>query len=202
MERLAIKKLNEWDDDILEQAVKLFVVGFLHELIQSMKIEAATLVAALKHSFRKDHYWVAVQDGKAVGILAVSTSEGRSHAFDGAILRRELGLFKGGIVRSILYRELQKPMSMPTRQGYIESVTTAEEARGQGVASRLLRHIFDTAECDEFVLEVMDTNTSAIRLYERLGFVLFDKKKAGYFLRKMGINERLYMKRTAAAFGQ
>ncbi len=54
------------------------------------------------------------------------------------------------------------------------SMWVSPDARGRGVGERLARVAIDFARGDGFVairLEVVDTNESAIRLYERLGFV-------------------------------
>jgi ribosomal protein S18 acetylase RimI-like enzyme len=195
MDELSIRKLSELDDRCLEQTVRLFIDGFLQEMMDRTKFEAPLLVEVLKQSFLKDHYYVGLLDHNVVGILAVSTEDGRSHVLDKRKLQRELGFIKGGMIYTILYKELQRPMNMPRNQCYIESVTTDAGARGKGVASKLLHYLFDTLPYDEFVLEVADSNVKAIMLYDRLGFVLFKKKKADLITRMGGIRERLYMKK-------
>lgn len=195
MDELSIRKLSELDDRYLEQTVRLFIEGFLQEMLDRTKIEVPVLVETLKQSFLRDHYYVGLLDEKVVGILAVSTDDGRSHALDKRKLQRELGFIRGGMIYAILYRELQRPMNMPRNQCYIESVTTDAAARGKGVASKLLHYLFDTLPYDEYVLEVVDSNEKAIKLYDRLGFVLFKRKKADLFTRMGGIRERLYMKK-------
>ena len=44
---------------------------------------------------------------------------------------------------------------------------------------------------NEYILEVVDANTSAIRLYEKLGYVEFARKPAP---KKSGFNYFVYMK--------
>lgn len=199
MEEGSIKNLAELDESYLEHAVRLFVKSFLQETGYLASFDTSVLVRAIKHSFLKDHYYAALQDDQVMGIVALSTSRGgRSHVLNPKQLRSELGPIKGQMIHAILRNELEKPMVLTDRQCYVESVTTAQEARGKGVATRLMRHLFDTLDYDEYILEVVDTNVKAIQLYERLGFAIFERKKAGFFLRRMGINERLYMRKMTA----
>lgn len=195
MAQLTIRNLAELDDRFLDQTVRLFVEGFFKTMGDSIKLDVQTIAKGVKHSFIKDHYYAALLDGKVLGILAVSTNRGRSHAFDKSVLQRELGYFKGTMLYFFLKKELQNPVDLRDDQIYIESVTTSEDARGKGVATSLMNFLFDSLNGKEFVLEVVDTNANAIRLYEKLGFVLFKRKKAGFLDKKGGFNERLYMKR-------
>ena len=54
----------------------------------------------------------------------------------------------------------------------ISAVCTDDAVRGQGIAGRLVRRVASTiaARGDRAILHVAETNTGAIRLYERLGF--------------------------------
>ncbi|GCF07662.1 GNAT family N-acetyltransferase [Dictyobacter arantiisoli] len=60
--------------------------------------------------------------------------------------------------------------------GYIKRVIVHPEQRGHGYARHLLEHIVNHAKSelglDQIDLHVWDQNTSAIRLYESLGFEL------------------------------
>ncbi len=58
-------------------------------------------------------------------------------------------------------------------EGSIQNVGVIPEFRGQGIAKQLLHyslHGFLSAGCRKVTLEVTTHNTSAIRLYERVGF--------------------------------
>lgn len=60
----------------------------------------------------------------------------------------------------------------PTGWTEISAVCTLPEQRGQGLASRLVCALVDSirARSEGAFLHVLSTNTSAIRLYEKLGF--------------------------------
>ncbi|KAI9758273.1 MAG: N-alpha-acetyltransferase 30 [Chaenotheca gracillima] len=69
-------------------------------------------------------------------------------------------------------------------RGYIAMLAVREEYRGQGIATKLVRMAIDAmiaGDADEIALETEITNTAAIKLYERLGF-LRSKRLHRYYL--------------------
>ena len=63
-------------------------------------------------------------------------------------------------------------------------LAVASAHRGKGIATKLVRMAIDAMtekRADEIVLETEDSNTAAMRLYERLGF-LRSKKLHRYYL--------------------
>lgn len=72
----------------------------------------------------------------------------------------------------------------PTRRGYIAMLAVSAAHRGHGVATSLVRRGIDAMaeqDADEVVLETEESNSPAIRLYERLGFFR-SKKLHRYYL--------------------
>ncbi|KAJ9625379.1 uncharacterized protein PV06_07611 [Exophiala oligosperma] len=69
-------------------------------------------------------------------------------------------------------------------RGYIAMLATKETFRGQGIATTLVSRAIDLMiekDADEIALETEETNTAAMKLYERLGF-LRSKKLHRYYL--------------------
>jgi len=65
-----------------------------------------------------------------------------------------------------------------TRMARLYSIAVAEEARGRGIAQTLLQELENEAEEEDrffMRLEVAKENAGAIRLYEKLGYVVFDE---------------------------
>ena len=62
----------------------------------------------------------------------------------------------------------------------IVSVATRVEARRQGIAEKLLKHILYCGECHSAFLEVGVTNAPAQKLYEKMGFKLMGTRKKYY----------------------
>lgn len=69
-------------------------------------------------------------------------------------------------------------------RGYIAMLATKEEHRGKGIAITLVSKAIDLMierNADEIALETEETNTAAMKLYEKLGF-LRSKKLHRYYL--------------------
>ncbi|KAI9836159.1 MAG: N-alpha-acetyltransferase mak3 [Sclerophora amabilis] len=69
-------------------------------------------------------------------------------------------------------------------RGYVAMLAVRKEYRGQGIATKLVRMAIDAMierNADEIALETEITNTAAIKLYERLGF-LRSKRLHRYYL--------------------
>ncbi|KAL2045602.1 hypothetical protein N7G274_002030 [Stereocaulon virgatum] len=84
-----------------------------------------------------------------------------------------------GVVISKLEPHRGGPM-----RGYIAMLAVREEYRGRGVATKLVRMAVDVMverDADEIALETEITNTAAMKLYERLGF-LRSKRLHRYYL--------------------
>jgi peptide alpha-N-acetyltransferase len=80
--------------------------------------------------------------------------------------------------------EVHSSHSPPTRRGYIAMLAVASPYRGHGVATALVKKALQAMaerNADEIVLETEETNTAAMRLYERLGFIR-SKKLHRYYL--------------------
>jgi peptide alpha-N-acetyltransferase len=80
--------------------------------------------------------------------------------------------------------EHQSPRSPSTLRGYIAMLVVSDAYRNRGIATTLVRKAIDAMiarDADEVVLETEVTNTAAMKLYERLGF-LRSKKLHRYYL--------------------
>jgi ribosomal protein S18 acetylase RimI-like enzyme len=107
---------------------------------------------------------------------------------------KHLGL--KGIVASILFKaEFEQIsgdlMAANDTTACIDFIATLPEFRGQGVASELINHICSLPQYREFlILNVVDTNIQAVRLYERLGFTEF-RRVEKHYPKRVGINAYL-----------
>ena len=86
-------------------------------------------------------------------------------------------------VAGVVICKLETHRSGPMR-GYIAMLATDIPYRGQGIATMLVCKAIDlmiAQDADEIALETEETNSSAMRLYEKLGF-LRSKKLHRYYL--------------------
>ncbi len=83
----------------------------------------------------------------------------------------------------VVVSKLEPHRGGPLR-GYIAMLATKDSYRGKGIATALVRMALDTMiarDADEVALETEETNSAAMKLYERLGF-LRSKKLHRYYL--------------------
>lgn len=128
----------------------------------------------------------AFEDGHLVG-LAGFQLEGRSLAnISGRAIAKEFGWFRSlprMMWGSILER---KPAA---DELLMDGIVVKADHRGRGIGSMLLDEVFELArrEGKRVVrLEVVNTNPSARRLYERKGFVPTTTEKVPFLRRRMG----------------
>ncbi|KAJ5683919.1 N-alpha-acetyltransferase 30 [Penicillium maclennaniae] len=83
----------------------------------------------------------------------------------------------------VVISKLEPHRGGPLR-GYIAMLAVNKEYRGRGIATKLVRMAIDAMierDADEIALETEITNTAAMKLYERLGF-LRSKQLHRYYL--------------------
>jgi ribosomal protein S18 acetylase RimI-like enzyme len=81
----------------------------------------------------------------------------------------------------------------------MDGIAVAENARGQGVGTQLLRRIIEHARSSRFSavrLDVIEGNERAKQLYEREGFVVTKSQKFEYLRWLLGFGGSATMSRT------
>lgn len=192
---MEIKPASALGEDIRKKISDIFVDGFI-QWLQYFSKDSEKLSRAFAHMFVLDAFYAAVMDGQPVGIAACTDGKSPSIRLQSKELRRHLGLIMGTIAGKILKKELENhPYPFPLEPGWgsVEFVATDAKHRGKGVAAAIIRHIFAETPYSTYILEVADTNTSAVRLYEKLGFREFMRipQKHG---KQSGIDHLVYMK--------
>ena len=71
----------------------------------------------------------------------------------------------------------------------------SSEFRKMGAAENLITHIIENTDFPAYILEVADTNTAAVNLYEKIGFTEFHRVEQRY-KKQSGFNYYLYMRYT------
>jgi ribosomal protein S18 acetylase RimI-like enzyme len=193
---MEIKRAVEFDDAIRERISEIFAGAFGKDLRFFSK-DARKLVKAFSHMFVLEYFYVAVIDEKIVGITACMNERCFCIRHDKKILKKHLGTIKGLIADSVLNNYFNRypkyPLEMDEKTASVEFVATAPEYKKKGVATGLMNYIFTLPEYDKYMLEVADTNTNALTLYEKLGYKEVYRIKQR-FSKHIGINYLLYMK--------
>ncbi|WP_449354814.1 GNAT family N-acetyltransferase [Virgibacillus natechei] len=191
MGEFTFKRLSDLEDAYIEQVTKLFVNGFYDELVQISK-DKQKLIRLFASSLIKEHFFVALDNSQVIGITAFATKTQASQIVDKEVTIKEFGNMKGRLLASILNK---KNTHIKGNQCNIEKVATAIEYRGKGVATQLINHILSELPYDEFILEAIATNKSAVFVYKNLGFRVYKTRKQLTFHEKFSLTERLYMKK-------
>lgn len=176
--------------DVRMEIASIFGDGFIQWLSFFSK-DSKTIAEAFAHAFQLKQFYIAIVDGKVAGMAACTSTHTRSIILNKKELRKHLGWYKGTIAGSVLKKEFEAPVQdLSKHTGSIEFVGTSSHYRGKGIASQLLRHIIDHAEFDEYRIdEVADTNTPAMKLYQKLGFEEYASKPvSAKKTEKIGIN--------------
>jgi len=172
---------------------RIFVEGFYHSL-KCFSKDKERLAQAFAYIFDLQYFYAAMIDDEIAAVVACTDGKPPPISLDKRILCRTLGFIRGRFAYWMLQKHViahTYPFEIPKQTGSIEFVATAPEHRGKGAAYGLLVHIMNTLPYTEYVLEVADNNTAAIRLYEKLGYRQFERAKAP---RGSGFSSFLYMK--------
>lgn len=192
---MEIKRASELGDNARKKISDIFVGGFI-QWLKFFSKDPEKLSRAFAHMFILDSFYVAVAHGELAGIAASSDGRTPSVQLEPGELRRHLGLIRGTIAEMILKKEFENhpyPFLIEPGWGSVEFVATDGKHRGQGVASSIIKHIIAVTTYSTYVLEVADTNTPAVQLYEKLGFREFMRIPQKHS-KQIGINSLVYMK--------
>jgi ribosomal protein S18 acetylase RimI-like enzyme len=192
---MEIKQASEFGENIRKKISDIFVDGFI-QWLQYFSKDSEKLSRAFAHMFILDSFYIAVMDGQPAGIAACTDGKTPPIRLQSKELRRHLGLIMGTIAGKILKRELENhPYPFPVESGWgsVEFVATDAKHRGKGVASSIIQHIVAETPYSTYILEVADTNTSAVKLYEKLGF-RESMRTPQKHSKQSGIDHLVYMK--------
>lgn len=186
------------DSEIKAKISTVFVEGF-GKWLQFFSKDSGKLTRAFTHMFNLDAFYVALDGAEVAAITACTDGKASCVHLEQKELVRHLGFFGGRMAFAILRNQLENhpyPFQLEQDTGSIEYVATAARYRGQGIALALISHIMAETPYRSYVLEVADTNTGAVRLYEKLGFTEFMRVKEKHS-KQSGVNYLVYMRHDA-----
>jgi len=181
-------KADQLDFDPRPAMGKIFAEGF-YQWLQYFSKDREKLAKGLAHSFELAAFWVAVKDGKVLALTGCTDRSKPAMALNKKELKKHLG-FIGGTMAHIFLNKMMVnkplPFALEPGTGYIDFVAADSQHRGQGIAYQLMERAMKKEGYQKYVLEVVDNNHSAIKLYTKLGFQTFLKvpeknaKRAGF----------------------
>ncbi len=186
---------SEFGNEAKIKISKIFVDGF-YQWLKFFSKDKDKLTKAFSHMFNLETFYIAVIDGEIAGITACTDGKVPSVHLKRQELQKHLGFFMGTLTFFILKKEFEEkvyPFEITNSMGLVEFVATSSKYRGQGVASEIMKYIFNSTTYDVYALEVADTNTNAVKLYEKLGYWEFLRIKQKHS-KQSGVNNLVYMK--------
>ena len=152
-----------------------------------------TVATAISTGLQISKFYVAESENEVVGVVAISDCNGRAATTDIASYKENFGFFKGSIANLVLKEEFESPLDYPPTTGYIEFVAVRNSHQRKVIATSMLKESMIQSSYEDYVLDVTDVNTAAIRCYSALGFKEFKRAKEKHSKQK-GFSVKIYMK--------
>ena len=156
-------------DDQRQAVAEVIHEGFKRKLAPLLGDRGHTL-ALLAAGLRPEGVLLAAQDGRVLGVAGLKYGR---EGFMEPVMADFVRVY--GPLLAPLRRWLFEFMESPEPEDfvYVDAMAVRAGWRGRGIGARLLEATFDFARergYPQVVLDVVDTNPDARRLYERMGF--------------------------------
>lgn len=183
-----MKIVNDLPQPLKEDAFEIYHDAFHKK--ENLKITFNSKKQAIKLykrgiNFKSGLY--AIKNGKLLGLLGFRSKKNKLIDYKLKTLRKEFGFF-GGLIRRIRcffshYENLSED------EIKIEAIAVNKQFRGKGIGSTLLRRAINFAKTRKYkriILNVVNTNPKAKKLYLRFGFKPISKTYFGFITNKAG----------------
>ena len=199
MQKHEIKKLSQINEAQAAQAFEVYTESFYDMMSKTITKDKAKLRAIYEACFDRELVYVYLLEGRVVGFLGYATQGNHSIKPQRNVMAKHLGLWGHGVHWGLNYYQ---PKAESANHAIIEYCAVCPSARGQGVGARLIEHLCDVLPHTEFTLETTEENSSAVRLYSKLGFVKLPKKLSVLvrgFAKVFKLGTPIYMKLQVAS---
>jgi len=165
----------------LNQAVDIYYFAFQRKIRALIKGKEKA-VAIYGQAINPDRGIFALSDDKVVGVIGLHYHNKNFMEIKYKNVREHFNPIQGYFIyfiNKIMYPKIEQGVLR------IDAIAVDEKLRGHGIGSLLIKKVFEFAKekgFKEIILEVVDTNPRAKKLYEILGFK--EKKIVNYFFTK------------------
>lgn len=195
----AVTITQQIDREQLEQAAWVFYEAFRLKLdhLEMRARSPEQTIRIMTAGFRPKMGFFALRGREVVGLAGMQNHDREFLDISYDTWRREFGLF-GGLSRYAMRRLTHWFTPVPRDAVRVQGIAVAAAARGLGVGTLLMNRIEAHAResgLSAVILEVVDTNPDAQRLYERLGFIATGTEHYGRFTAAGGFSGMTKMRK-------
>ena len=165
-------KLNEQQKI---EAVELFLIGFGSFMTFSKDEEKKKKL--FLEIFDPSLFLCYIKEDKVLGLMGLGNNKVRPINFKKEICQKYFGKFKGFIISKQMNGIFQKPAVKNDNELYLDTLVTHPSSRKMGIATSLVENAASYDEYTTLVVEVFSKNETAIKFYERNGFVIKKRHK-------------------------
>lgn len=162
--------------------------------ITALHIRKDTALAILLNSSNPDSAFFAYRENRLAGVAGIVTKNSRFFHCGMKELRKHFNILRA----LFYYLVLNFPRRTHPGELKVESLVVVSEMRGQGIGTSLMKRVEQFAVENGYSilsLDVVDTNTGAIKLYERIGFNIVRTARYGILTRRAGFTGSHYMRK-------
>lgn len=155
-------------------------------------------VRVLKKSIHFQDGFYALSDDEVIGFVGVERGERYYTQLNFGALMNVYSMF-GSVWRYLaygIYRLFQGKTDKNTI--HIDPIVVSSESRGMGVGTKLIEAVCDYAKQwnkKRVILEVVDTNPRAQKLYEKMGFQVVDEENTSLLTSRAGFDKVYHMEK-------
>lgn len=192
MDQFKIKQYGQLEEKQKEKAVEIFIEGFKH--LMTFSKDEEELKALFSTSLNPSLLYTYIEKDKVLGIIGIATNHARPIRLVLETCIHIYGRLKGTIFCKQMNVIFQSQVVKGDYDLYIDVLATTKEARGRGIATKLIEFAFSLENYENYYIEVFSKNVNAKRLYEKTGFETYKKSKFS-FIARLGQGYPIKMKR-------
>ena len=185
------KKIDEKDQLIIGSIIQDAFWEKMKWYFSKVSKEEATLLIAKAITYNIGYYY---KDNDEILGAALLSKSGVPHLNIGKGIRKKIGFWKAFLLKTLF---TMSPRNEETL--CLQMIAVNPIARGKGIGKKMLDYLDDFTRKEGFkqvVLDVIDNNEGAIKLYKREGYFVTKHMKTKLFTHGMGFDGIFIMKKT------
>jgi ribosomal protein S18 acetylase RimI-like enzyme len=200
MEHNELMFTSEVNENQKKQVSKLLFDAFREKFtyIWHMNKSEEHTLEFLYHNLNYNSCLYAIYEDNVVGVLGMDNFKGvKLLQFSLKSQIESYGIL-GGLFRQCIQvvERIFFSSKVDSKQSRVYPIAVSEKTRGMGIGKALLikfEEYLKERGILSIALEVIDTNPRAKKLYEKMGYVVIDKKRTSFFTKEAGFDYMYFM---------